>query len=119
MATAARICDGLGEVLTMTTRTSNAPLFLITHPSISHCIWACSAKGGWSLFSLSSLSLLPLSPLYTVSTIVHRAVPNMQRIITFSGPLPRSQGQKLALTVLYVPYSLDSDFGFRDRRPHL
>ena len=39
------------------------PLFLITHPYIAHCIRACSAKGAWSLFSLS---LFSLSPLYTV-----------------------------------------------------
>jgi len=47
-----------------------------TYPYIAHCMGACSAKGEWSLFSLSlslSLALLSLSPLYTVLPIVHRA----------------------------------------------
>ena len=29
------------------------PLFFITYPYIAHCMGACSAKGDWSLFSLS------------------------------------------------------------------
>ena len=37
----------------LTARRSNAPLFLITYPDIAHCMGACSAKGEWSLFSLS------------------------------------------------------------------
>ena len=35
-------------------------LFLITYPYIAHCMGACSAKGEWSLFSLSLSSLASL-----------------------------------------------------------
>ena len=46
------------------TGTFDPPLFLITYPYIAHCMGACSAKGEWSLFSLS-LSLSSLSRLST------------------------------------------------------
>ena len=45
------------------------PSSAVTYPYIAHCMGACSAKGEWSLFSLS-LSLSSLSPLYTVLPIV-------------------------------------------------
>ena len=42
------------------------PLFLITYPYIALCMGACSAKGGWSLFSLS-LSRIPALRKHTAS----------------------------------------------------
>ena len=33
-------------------KTFDHPLFLITPPYIAHCMGTCTAKGGWSLFSL-------------------------------------------------------------------
>jgi len=57
-------------------RTFDHPLLLITYPYIAQCMGACSAKGGWSLLSLSlspslslSLSISSLSPLYTVPNV--------------------------------------------------
>jgi len=35
-----------------------------------------------------------------------------EQLEIFQGRLPESRGQNLALTVLYVPYSLDSGSGF-------
>ena len=46
-------------------RTSDHPLVLITYPYTAHCMRVRSAKGEWSLFSVS---LSSLSPLYTVLT---------------------------------------------------
>ena len=49
--------------------------------------------------------------IFTVSLVVHRVIrvrAKWDHMKTFQGLLPQSQGQNLALTVLCVPYSLDS-----------